>query len=109
MRVFCRFTYEIAPVFVLMEEVTLQKMRKDVGWPDGEGDGIFAPGGSIANLYAVLLARHKYWPDVKQKGLQSLPALVIFTSEQAHFSIKKAAAVTGIGTDNVITVKCSYK
>ncbi|XP_053907644.1 cysteine sulfinic acid decarboxylase isoform X4 [Cuculus canorus] len=36
-------TYEIAPVFVLMEEVLLAKLREMVGWSDG--DGIFAPGG----------------------------------------------------------------
>lgn len=41
-----RFTYEIAPVFVLMEQLTLKKMREIVGWPDGEGDGIFSPGKS---------------------------------------------------------------
>lgn len=42
---FCsRFTYEIAPVFVLMEQLTLKKMREIIGWPDGEGDGIFSPG-----------------------------------------------------------------
>lgn len=40
----CRFTYEIAPVFVLMEQLTLKKMREIIGWPDGEGDGIFSPG-----------------------------------------------------------------
>lgn len=38
----CRYTYEIAPVFVLMEEVVLQKLRELVGW--GSGDGIFCPG-----------------------------------------------------------------
>lgn len=42
--VWFRFTYEIAPVFVLMEQLTLKKMREIVGWPDGEGDGIFSPG-----------------------------------------------------------------
>lgn len=39
-----RFTYEIAPVFVLMEQLTLKKMREMIGWPDGEGDGLFSPG-----------------------------------------------------------------
>jgi len=37
-----RFTYEIAPVFTLIEDVMLTKMREMVGWNDG--DGIFAPG-----------------------------------------------------------------
>lgn len=39
-----RFTYEIAPVFVLMEQLTLKKMREMIGWPNGEGDGLFSPG-----------------------------------------------------------------
>jgi glutamate decarboxylase len=34
----------VAPVFTLMEDVVLTHMRQLVGWPDGEGDGIFAPG-----------------------------------------------------------------
>uniref|UniRef100_H3ANG3 Glutamate decarboxylase 2 n=1 Tax=Latimeria chalumnae TaxID=7897 RepID=H3ANG3_LATCH len=38
------FTYEIAPVFVLLEYVTLKKMREMIGWPGGCGDGIFSPG-----------------------------------------------------------------
>ena len=28
------FTYEIAPVYVLMEEVTLEKMREFLGWKE---------------------------------------------------------------------------
>lgn len=39
-----RFTYEVAPVFVLLEYVTLKKMREIIGWEDGRGDGIFSPG-----------------------------------------------------------------
>lgn len=27
-----------------MEQLTLKKMREIIGWPDGEGDGIFSPG-----------------------------------------------------------------
>uniref|UniRef100_A0A8C9VBD7 Glutamate decarboxylase 2 n=1 Tax=Scleropages formosus TaxID=113540 RepID=A0A8C9VBD7_SCLFO len=38
------FTYEVAPVFVLLEYVTLKKMREIIGWQDGHGDGIFSPG-----------------------------------------------------------------
>lgn len=45
-----RFTYEIAPVFVLLEYVTLKKMREIIGWPGGSGDGIFSPGIYISNF-----------------------------------------------------------
>uniref|UniRef100_A0A8C4DH52 Glutamate decarboxylase 1b n=1 Tax=Dicentrarchus labrax TaxID=13489 RepID=A0A8C4DH52_DICLA len=96
------FTYEIAPVFVLMEQLTLKKMREMIGWPDGEGDGIFSPGGAISNMYSVMIARYKYFPEVKTKGMSAAPRLVLFTSEHSHYSIKKAGAALGFGTENVI-------
>jgi glutamate decarboxylase len=98
------FTYEIAPVFTLMEDIVLTKMRELIGWSDG--DGIFAPGGAISNLYAVAVARHKYMPDIKTKGMTAAnQKMVLFTSEHAHFSIKRAGALLGLGTENVITIK----
>uniref|UniRef100_A0A8C6PGW2 Glutamate decarboxylase 2 n=1 Tax=Nothobranchius furzeri TaxID=105023 RepID=A0A8C6PGW2_NOTFU len=99
------FTYEVAPVFVLLEYVTLKKMREIIGWPDGRGDGIFSPGGAISNMYAMLLARFKMFPEVKEKGMSSVPRLAAFTSEHSHFSIKKGAAALGIGTESVICIK----
>ena len=42
------FTYEIAPVFIMMEHTVLLKMREVIGWE--EGDSILAPGGSISNM-----------------------------------------------------------
>lgn len=59
------YTYEVAPVFTLMEEEVLQEMRRFVGWPNGIGDGIFCPGGSIANGYAISCARFHFFPEIK--------------------------------------------
>ncbi|XP_075683291.1 acidic amino acid decarboxylase GADL1 [Rhinoderma darwinii] len=97
------YTYEVSPVFILTEEVVLLKMMEFLGWK--EGDGIFSPGGSVSNMYAVNLARYKYCPDIKEHGLSSVPRLVMFTSEECHYSMKKAAAFLGIGTNNVYFVK----
>lgn len=47
------FTYEIAPVFILMESVVLSKMREIIGWKGG--DSIFAPG----RLLVAILQRYK--------------------------------------------------
>lgn len=38
-------------------------------------------GGAISNMYAMLLARYKMFPEVKEKGMSSVPKLVAFTSE----------------------------
>ncbi|CAD7082451.1 unnamed protein product [Hermetia illucens] len=97
------FTYEIAPVFILMENVVLTKMREIIGWTSG--DSILAPGGSISNLYAFLAARHKMFPGYKERGTKALPGeLVMFTSDQSHYSIKSCASVGGLGTDNCVMV-----
>ncbi|NXW26103.1 CSAD decarboxylase, partial [Circaetus pectoralis] len=94
-----QYTYEIAPVFVLMEEVVLAKLRELVGW--SSGDGIFCPGGSISNMYAMNVARFHRFPESRQKGSWALPRLALFTSRESHYSIQKGAAFLGIGTDNV--------
>ncbi|XP_042202548.1 glutamate decarboxylase 1-like [Callorhinchus milii] len=103
------FTYEIAPVFIIMEDILLKKMFEMIGWSQAEADGVFSPGGTISNLYSQLVARYKRFPEVKTQGAANLPRLVLFTSELSHYSIKKAAAVLGIGTDNVILVKCDER
>ncbi|KAJ7415573.1 hypothetical protein WISP_77687 [Willisornis vidua] len=103
------FTYEIAPVFVLMEQITLRKMREIIGWSNKNGDGIFSPGGAISNMYSIMAARYKYFPEVKTKGMAAVPKLVLFTSEHSHYSIKKAGAALGFGTDNVILIKCNER
>ncbi|KAF1522075.1 Cysteine sulfinic acid decarboxylase, partial [Eudyptes sclateri] len=93
---------QIAPVFVLMEEVVLAKLRELVGW--SSGDGIFSPGGSISNMYAMNVARFHRFPESRRKGSWALPRLALFTSRESHYSIQKGAAFLGIGTDNVYLV-----
>nr|XP_003702496.2 PREDICTED: cysteine sulfinic acid decarboxylase [Megachile rotundata]XP_012138826.1 PREDICTED: cysteine sulfinic acid decarboxylase [Megachile rotundata] len=99
------YTYEVSPVFSLMEEELLCEMRKVVGWKDGRGEGLFCPGGSIANGYAINLARQYRFPQLKELGLCSGGKLIVFTSRDAHYSVKKLSAFLGIGTNNVYEVK----
>lgn len=96
-------TYDVAPVFTLMEKMVLQRMLDMVYFTEGEG--IFAPGGSISNLYAILCARHNACPEIKTKGMQHGEQFVIFTSKRCHYSIKKAAIILGIGLQNVVEIE----
>lgn len=52
------FTYEIAPVFILMETVVMEKMREIIGFHGG--DSILAPGQlhSWQNIFLVLRIVH---------------------------------------------------
>ncbi|XP_059812136.1 cysteine sulfinic acid decarboxylase isoform X2 [Hypanus sabinus] len=102
-----QYTYEIAPVFVLMEEVVLKKLCELIGWKNC--DGLFCPGGSMSNMYAMNVARYKLFPEVKKQGLWELPRMAIFTSEESHYSVTKGAAFQGLGTDSVYVVKADER
>ncbi|XP_068082612.1 acidic amino acid decarboxylase GADL1 [Anabrus simplex] len=98
-----QYTFEVAPVFTLTEHAVLKHILKLIGFSDG--DGIFSPGGSVSNMYAMVLARHRTAPDIKSSGLFSRPALVAFASQDSHYSALKAAHWLGLGIDNMILVK----
>lgn len=51
----------------------------------------------MANMYAMACARHKMMPDFKRTGYSGAKPLVVFTSDQSHYSIKKNANWLGIG------------
>ncbi|KAK6635456.1 hypothetical protein RUM44_000707 [Polyplax serrata] len=98
-----QYTFEVAPAFTLCEHTIIQTVLEKVNY--NEGDGIFVPGGSLNNMYAMVLARHKLKPEIKTQGLYCLGILVAFTSEDSHYSILKGVNWLGIGTDNVIKIR----
>ncbi|MFB6618372.1 pyridoxal phosphate-dependent decarboxylase family protein [Streptomyces sp. NPDC056367] len=76
-------------------------------------DGVFTSGGSQSNFHALLLARDEACRIVMQRAMaegheltkaELLPKLRIFTSEASHFSVKKSAAMLGLGYEAVIAV-----
>jgi len=92
------YTFEVAPVVTLMETTLMEHMCGYVGWSGDLGEGVLTPGGSVANLMAMLAARNRRCPDAKEQGLDSTSRLVAFMSEEAHYSIERAASVVGLGT-----------
>lgn len=44
-------------------------------------------GGAISNMYAMLTARFKMFPEVKEKGMAAVPRLIAFTSEHVRVSV----------------------
>lgn len=101
------FTYEIAPVFILMEHVVLQKMRELIGW--NGGDSILAPGGSISNLYAFLAARHKMFPAYKERGLAAIGGqLVMFTSDQVRLILFITFSISSVINQTLFLYKAIY-
>jgi len=99
-------TFEAAPVATLIEETLVRKMCALMGFQDGEG--IFVSGGSHANMIATLCARNSKLPHVKHGGLTKKRKLVMFVSDQSHYSFYNAANILGIGAKNVIKVTSDY-
>jgi len=64
------YTYEVAPVFSKMELEFFEYLKDNyIHW--NEIDGVFTPGGSLSNYYALLCARHKTFPNIKDEGIQN--------------------------------------
>jgi glutamate/tyrosine decarboxylase-like PLP-dependent enzyme len=99
-------TYEVAPVFTLMEKHCLARMARAIGPTFAAShDGLFVPGGSIGNLYGMHLARNRAMPKLHAEGACACPPLVAFVSEEAHYSYLKTARLLGIGSNNLVSVK----
>lgn len=55
------------------------------------------------------VARNRADPGFKRRGAVGGPRLVAFTSQQAHYSYLKAVALTGLGSDNLVSVACDAR
>src|SRR5438477_4975613 len=81
-----------APAPVELERLTIDWIRQILGF-NAQAGGLFVSGGSMANLAASAAAR--------QAKDDSSGRLRIYASSETHFSIAKAAALLGIGRENV--------
>lgn len=92
------YTYKAAGPQTGVEKTILRKVCDQIGW-DEQSDGTFAPGGSLANMMSMVMARDRHDADLKFNGTGN--NLRVYTSEESHYSIAKNAAFTGIGRNNV--------
>lgn len=92
------YTYRVAGPHALIEHELVRHMASKVGY--AEGEGIICPGGSIANLCAMIIARNEARPGIQDDGHDGRP-MVAYASEESHYSLNKAAAMTGIGRRNL--------
>ncbi len=92
------YTFKVAGPHILIEHEVIKKACEVIGFVEGEG--VFCPGGSMANLVGMVLARNACNPDIQDHGLDR-NTYVAYTSERGHYSIKKNAGMLGIGRNNV--------
>jgi L-2,4-diaminobutyrate decarboxylase len=102
-------SFDQAPAATILEQNVIHSLCREAGLPDG-ADGVFTAGGTQSNTMGLLLARDAYAQKrwgwcVRERGLPpQAGSLRILCSEVAHFSVEKAAAQLGLGTNAVIRV-----
>ncbi len=98
------YTYEVGPLFTLMEEYVFGRIAQMVWWA-GPHDGLMLPGGSNSNLYALQMARYALDPSINTTWLYNHQKLVILTSDESHYSLTKSAMLTWLGKDAIIKIE----
>jgi aromatic-L-amino-acid decarboxylase len=88
-----------APAAVELERLTIDWIKEILGY-DPRATGLFVSGGSMANMAALAVARQAKVADSLGKGGLS-QTLRVYVSEETHHSVEKAAALLGIGRNNV--------
>jgi len=100
--------WRTSPSATELEELVLDWLRQLLGMDDG-WHGIISDTASMSTMLALAAARERTGLDVRQRGLAGrpdVPLLRIYTSEQAHSSVEKAAIALGLGRDAVRTIAC---
>lgn len=104
-------SWDQAPAATEVELHLMSWLADLMGMPT-TGSGVMTSGGTASNVLGITLARS--WAasligiDVLKTGLPSQAATWrILCSDQAHFSIQRAAAQLGLGRDSVVTVPSS--
>src|SRR4051812_31823051 len=95
--------YEMGAAAATIEVAILEWMIEKLGWEVRRAGGVLTHGGSLANLTAVLAARARAAPDAWTRGVAG--DLARLTPASAHYSIKRAAAILGLGEDAVVTLE----
>jgi aromatic-L-amino-acid/L-tryptophan decarboxylase len=86
-----------------IEAQALRWVGEFVGYPGSDTSslgGAFTSGGMVSNLTALAAAREHALPRSRHEGLVG-KRVALYCSSEAHYSVKRAAEILGIGASNV--------
>jgi L-2,4-diaminobutyrate decarboxylase len=105
-------TYDSGPATLAVENWVVEVLTRLAGLGN-RADGVLTPGGSMSNLLALLLARDcaatRRGVDTRRDGIAALPGPVVLASEVAHFSVRRACAVLGLGEAAVHPIRVDHR
>lgn len=83
-----------------IEKQVIDWSKEMMGFP-ATASGLLLSGASMANITALIVARHCANRDIKTKGLQAVTGpLTVYGSSETHNCVIKGVEVIGIGSDN---------
>ena len=93
---------QLSPLATEIEAQTVRWIAELIGYPDTCG-GLLVSGGNMANLVCLIAARAaKARGDVRKDGVsRESRSLLMYASVETHGWIKKAADLSGLGTDAI--------
>jgi len=93
------------PTSAMIETRVLRWLCELIGYGQ-ESFGTLASGGTEANLIALKCARDRAQDGAAQRGLRSAPGdLIVYASEQCHFSIERSIDILGLGRASLRKIK----
>jgi L-2,4-diaminobutyrate decarboxylase len=95
--------FDGSPAGTLVEDALVRWLARLHGLGPA-GSGVMTFGGTGSNLLGLLLARDRAGADVRRAGLPAERDWRIVASEASHDSIRRSAALLGLGTDAVTPV-----
>ncbi len=105
-----------APAATFVEIQLIEWLRELVGYESkksgnienlAEVSGMWTTGGHMSNHMAILAAINHKYPEIKAKGLSSLPFApkLVLAGKISHYSYSSAMHHLGLGNDNIISVE----
>ena len=91
--------WDTGPAVTELEQHVLDWLATEMDLPEKfRGNGVIQDSASSSTLCAILAARHR------AGGIDALPSLVAYTSEQAHSSVVKGLRVAGIPDERIRSI-----
>jgi len=87
-------------VLTLVEKHVSLQLANLFGFDGPHAGGMSQPGGSASNSSSIVIARNTLYPETKRSGVGGR-RFVIFTSAHGHYSLEKAAQLSGYGSEAV--------
>ena len=100
--------WKTSPAATELEEHVLDWMRSLLGLPPGFA-GVLLDTASSSTMTALMGARQRAHPGVREEGLSGLPPMRVYASEEAHFSVDRAAILLGLGSGGVVKIPVDRK